>query len=129
MEELKVTDELLVLLNKTFTYEDKKLKKVSPHRIKFNGKYIRVNSKKTVWPSIGAAKNALLHHFEVCFDRYLRSDRIFHLPKLPKEYYTKTPYNSFALPDKFFSNLIKQLEKQNILQFVPVDHETLVSTR
>lgn len=46
------------------TQGKKKIKKSTPCRIKYNGEFLTTGSKKTIWPSIGAAKNALRLHFE-----------------------------------------------------------------
>lgn len=48
-----------------------------PHRIKYRGKYIRTRSQKTVWPSKGAASNALRLELERCFEGLVREDFIY----------------------------------------------------
>lgn len=57
---LKLLVEHLVETTQFFSpQEDKARRKTVPHRIKFKGKYIKTFSGKTVWPSKGAAANAL----------------------------------------------------------------------
>ncbi len=122
---MNITPELIQSLESSFIYKDHKTKKQTPYRVKFNGEFITTKSKKTIWPSIGAAKNALINHFEKTYDWAVYSGKphYSYLQMLPVEFYTVcyggadlTQY----LPSKFFSSLIVELEKQKIIEYIPV---------
>ena len=57
-----ITEELINSFVKSFKYVDVKKRKISPTRIRVNGQFITTLSNKTVWQSLGAAKNALRNH-------------------------------------------------------------------
>jgi hypothetical protein len=123
---MKITTELIQSLESSFIYKDHKTKKQTPYRVKFNGKFITTKSKKTIWPSIGAAKNALLLHLSCEYHHDVTPSghrtRLWCGKLLPLEFYTeKCGYNeNLYLPRKFFSILITELEKQKIIEFIPV---------
>lgn len=48
----------------SFAYRIDKEKKISPTRVRLNGKFITTDSGKTIWNSRGAAQSALLNHIE-----------------------------------------------------------------
>lgn len=109
---------------------DTRRKTQKPCRIKWNGKFIRTTSGKTVWNSIGAAKNALMLEFrmpldlvkskwgncgvEGCLEKiYFGNDDGYHSKQL------KIYYQEF----------IKKLVDKKILEFVEVDFESLSSIK
>jgi hypothetical protein len=62
-----------------FNKADKKSRKSIPYRIKYKGEYIVAQSGKTVWPSLGTAKNAfnleMANQWELKTDyRFLRNN-------------------------------------------------------
>lgn len=122
---MNITPELIHSLESSFIYKDYKHKKQTPYRVKFNGQFVTTRSKKTVWPSIGAAKNALLLHLS-CYESQLDSSgkpryQYYNSLVLPLEFYTEKSYSGGkCLPDKFFSLLIAELEKQKIIEFIPL---------
>lgn len=130
--------EVVDSLEKTFTFLPAQSgKKRIPYRIKWKGKYIVTQSGKTVWPSLGAAKNAFWNNMN-----YLT------VPSLPPTnnggYYTSHDYRDTGhelithhifkdereqleqvkksrqnIKKKFREKFLKLLEKDEILEFEP----------
>lgn len=105
-----------MVVESTFgTPVDKKRKPRTPHRVKFNGKYIVTESKKTLWPSIGAAKSAIRNHIERSDDlkkwirKFEMQDAINADRGLPV-YYSYSEIND---------QIIQHLENNNIIEYVP----------
>lgn len=109
---------------------DTRRKTQKPCRIKWNGKFIRTTSGKTVWNSIGAAKNALNLEFniglnllrgkygtnlgvEACLSVMLQDDE----------------YGNRVQREIFYKEFIKKLIDKKILEFVEVDFESLTSIK
>lgn len=108
--------ELTAVVESTFgTPVDKKRRKQTPHRVKVNGKYIVTQSKKTVWPSIGAAKNAIRNHIETSDDLRkwilkLQMQDAVNADRGVQLYYSYS---------KIHDEIIKYLESNNIIEYVP----------
>lgn len=129
-----ITDQQLIdkITESFITKESKtKGKKVKPCRIKWMGKFVRLQSGKTVWRSIGDAKNALRNHFDssrlYCVPRYfgdvhLQSLQIESILSLMK---TGTP--NHIERNKIYHEFIQVLQDKKILQFVEVDFESLAT--
>lgn len=112
--------ELASVVASTFTNADNliKRKKKQPHRVKCNGKYIITASGKTIWPSIGAAKNAIRNHLNTSHDlnRWLRTLQM--KDAAAKVIEDVSPY-SYYNNDKDMNQIIKYLETNNIIEYVP----------
>lgn len=122
---MNITPELIHSLESSFIYKDYQHKKQTPYRVKFNGQFITTRSKKTVWSSIGAAKNALINHFRGQYAHSVnnlgKQPYRYYADILPLEFYTQTySPDSKGLPSDFFSLLIAELEKQKIIEFIPL---------
>lgn len=108
--------ELTAVVESTFgTPVDKKRRKQTPHRVKVNGKYIVTQSKKTVWPSIGAAKNAIRNHIETSDDLRkwilkLQMQDAVNADRGVQLYYSYSKIND---------EIIQYLESNNIIEYVP----------
>ena len=108
--------ELTAVVESTFgTPVDKKRRKQTPHRVKVNGKYIVTQSKKTVWPSIGAAKNAIRNHIETSDDLRkwilkLQMQDAVNANRGVQLYYSYSKIND---------EIIQYLESNNIIEYVP----------
>jgi len=108
--------ELTAVVESTFgTPVDKKRRKQTPHRVKVNGKYIVTQSKKTVWPSIGAAKNAIRNHIETSDDLRkwilkLQMQDAVNADRGVQLYYSYSKIND---------EIIQYLERNNIIEYVP----------
>jgi hypothetical protein len=94
--------ELLLKLEKTFSYHTPKTITTRPCRIKFLGNFIVTNSKKTIWRNKGHAKLALLNHFKCSF------------------------YSS-PLPNYTVEEIIKELEKLGHIEYVEADIESFAN--
>lgn len=97
-------------------------KTIKPCRIKWMGKFIRTNSRKTVWRSVGHAKSALRQHFSASrlyqdgqYNNWMSIERILCLMKAKKEYVPE----SRAIYHEF----LQFLQDRKFLQFVEVDFE------
>jgi hypothetical protein len=109
--------ELTSVVASTFANADDRLnrRKKQPHRVKCNGKYIITESEKTVWPSIGAAKNAVRNHLNTSneLNNWLKRLRV------------NDAANRDAAVSPYYSNrkdmvqIIEYLEKNNIIEYVP----------
>lgn len=98
---------------------DTRRKTQKPCRIKWNGKFVRTTSGKTVWNSIGAAKNALRLQFE-----------IFGVEKfLEKIYFDEGDGYHRPQLEVYYKEFIKKLIDKKILEFVEVDFESLSSIK
>lgn len=108
--------ELTAVVESTFgTPVYKKRRKQTPHRVKVNGKYIVTQSKKTVWPSIGAAKNAIRNHIETSDDLRkwilkLQMKDAVNADRGVQLYYSYSKIND---------EIIQYLESNNIIEYVP----------
>lgn len=108
--------ELTALVESTFGIPvDKKRRKQTPHRVKVNGKYIVTVSKKTIWPSIGAAKNAIRNHIATSDDlkkwiRKLEVQDAINADRGVSLYYRYSKIND---------EIIQYLEINNIIEYVP----------
>ncbi len=108
--------ELTAVVESTFGIPvDKKRKKQTPHRVKVNGKYIVTESKKTLWPSIGAAKNAIRNHIETSDDLRkwilkLQVQDAVNADRGVQLYYSYSKIND---------EIIQYLESNNIIEYVP----------
>lgn len=108
--------ELTAVVESTFGIPvDKKRRKQTPHRVKVNGKYIVTESKKTIWPSIGAAKNAIRNHIETSDDlkkwiRKLEVQDAINADRGVPLYYSYSKIND---------EIIQYLEINNIIEYVP----------
>lgn len=90
---------------------DRKLKKQTPCRIKYNGKFLTTHSKKTIWPSIGAAKSALRLHFETTANIYAYGYDNYQQYK--NSFYAKPLYSYAEISqrrEEFFDALYEEVE-------------------
>jgi hypothetical protein len=105
--------ELTSVVASTFANADDHLngRKKQPHRVKCNGKYIITESKKTVWPSIGAAKNAVRNHLNTSreLDNWFKS-LLMKDPAIKYDYYVSR---------STIQIIIEYLEKNNVIEYVP----------
>jgi len=109
--------EMTSVVASTFANADDTLnrKKKQPHRVKCNGKYIITESKKTVWPSIGAAKNAIRNHLNTSHElnHWLKALRVKDAADrddaISPYYYNHTEMDQ----------IVEYLEKNNIIEYIP----------
>lgn len=111
------SQELANVVGSTFNHSEDGLKRknTQPHRVKCNGRYIITESNKTIWPSIGAAKNAIRNHLNISYSlngwlKQLRVQDAANRDAAVSPYY----YNSEEL-----DQIIKYLETNNIIEYVP----------
>lgn len=107
---IPIDDTLISTIEQTFLGRNSKTVKTKPCRIKFNGKFITTESKKTVWRNIGFAKSALLNHLNC---QYTVSQ---HLKSSHGLDYTYGSVNK---------QLIRDLEAAGVVEYVEVDVESL----
>ena len=90
-------------------------KKTQPYRVKCNGKYITTDSQKTVWPSIGAAKNAIRNHLNTSRDLngWIKTLRV--KDATDRNAAISPYYSTFHEIDQ----IVKYLEANNIIEYVP----------
>lgn len=109
--------ELASVIGSTFTNADDLLKrrKRQPHRVKCNGKYIITESKKTVWPSIGAAKNAIRNHLNTSHElnHWLKTLRV--KDAADRDDAISPYYHNHTEMDQ----IVEYLEKNNIIEYIP----------
>lgn len=109
--------QLTSVVASTFANADDTLnrKKKQPHRVKCNGKYIITESKKTVWPSIGAAKNAIRNHLNTSHElnHWLKALRVKDAADRDDAI---SPYYDNG---KDMNEIVKYLEANNIIEYVP----------
>lgn len=107
---IPITPELIQVIEITFSNRGSKTVKTKPRRIKFNGQFITTESKKTVWRNIGFAKSALLNH--------LNSQLILSV-------YIKKTFNMDYVYGTVCKQIIRDLEKAGVVEYIEVDVETL----
>ena len=109
--------ELTSVVASTFANADDRLnrRKKQPHRVKCNGKYIITESEKTVWPSIGAAKNAVRNHLNNSHElnHWLKTLRVKDASD------RDDAISSYYSNRKDMVQIIEYLEKNNIIEYVP----------
>jgi predicted sulfurtransferase len=110
-------NELKAIVESTFKQADNPIatRKQKPHRVKLNGKYIVTDSRKTIWPSIGAAKNAIRNHISNSMEL---SKWISELEKANGSNQPKVYTYSYSYDD-IKNEIIKLLESNNIIEYVP----------
>lgn len=110
------TPEQLTALKNTFK-PTKPIKKARPHRIKFMGEFVTLNSGKTVWKRIGDAKNALNNHFtSFAGIGEWRAEQRSIVNKMLHQFFAHEKYPHYCVKE-----LIALLEKAGVVEFVPVD--------
>ena len=107
---IQINDSLISAIELTFSNRNSTTVKTKPCRIKFNGKFITTESKKTVWRNIGFAKSALLHHFNC---------------QHTVSHYLKSIYNVDYNYGAVNKQLIRDLEAAGVIEYVEVDMESL----
>lgn len=107
--------DVVTALENTFKRPTRNIRKIKPHRVKFNGKFITTQSGKTVWNNIGAAKNAIRLH--LTYEEEILN-KMFD-PNGSSSYYTSRD---------IITEVMKQLEAIKMLEFVPVNDEMLSTT-
>lgn len=63
LNKFMVSPEIISKIEATFSWQAKSVK-TKPCRIKFNGRFVVLASKKTIWRNVGFAKNALSAHLQ-----------------------------------------------------------------
>ena len=134
-----IYDELIDEITKTFVFTPDIGKNKIPIRIKWKGKYISTKSGKTVWPHIGAAKNAFWHHISFLhipslkptnmighanYRRYCYQDKgvgivDYHLFPKDREILVSLRESSHAIQKKLRAQFLEQLQEDGILEFEP----------
>ncbi len=111
------TPEQLTALKNTFK-PTKPIKKARPHRIKFMGEFVTLNSGKTVWKRIGDAKSALNNHFDsyATIGAFRRYETPSSVNLIMQNLFADKKY-----PYQHVKELIDLLEKAGVVEFVPVD--------
>jgi len=104
---MNITPQDLNFIDSTFKSTNTTVK-TKPCRIKFRGKFITTASKKTVWRNCGFAKSALLNHFQSDYSICTLAGTLYGVPD--RGYYS-------------CKDLIRELENQNIVEYVEVDVE------
>lgn len=107
-------NEVACVVEKTFDINPVSLrKKQKPYRVKVNGNYVVTDSKKTIWPSIGAAKNAIRNHIN---NSHELSRWINQIVK-PGGIGVGFSWNSTSKNIK--KEITATLEERNIIEYVP----------
>ena len=107
---IQINDSLISAIELTFSNRNSTTVKTKPCRIKFNGKFITTESKKTVWRNIGFAKSALLNHLNC---QYTISQ------------YLKSTHNLDYTYGSVNKKLIRDLEAAGVIEYIEVDVESL----
>lgn len=111
--------EAIAAVESTFSIsENKTNRKKTPHRVKFNGKYIVTESKKTIWPSIGAAKNAIRNHINTSY-KMSNWIRKYEEQNAANNGVKLIGYHSYTEYSNITDSIIKYLENNNIIEYVP----------
>jgi hypothetical protein len=105
---MNITPQDLNLIESTFKSANTTVK-TKPCRIKFRGKFITTASKKTVWRNCGFAKSALLNHFQTDYSICTLAGTLYGI-STDRGYYS-------------CKDLIRELENQNLVEYVEVDLE------
>ena len=93
-------------------------KRGTPHRIKINGEYIQLgNTNKTVWPNIGAAKNALDCHLKTYITRAILLDR----GVKPHATYCNVAHYYGKDVDEAWREWLEWAQETKFLEFVPFE--------
>ena len=110
--------------------KDQRRKVQKPCRIKWNGKLIRTRSGKTVWSSIGAAKNALNLEFgygiNLLSGKYSKN---LGVEACLSVMFCGDEYGNRDQREILYKEFIKKLIDRKILEFVEVDFESLSSIK
>lgn len=133
-----IYDELVNAIEKELQFPSPKSRKAKniPYRIKWRGQYVATKSGKTVWSSLGAAKNAFWHHIDLLnvpslpprknhifknWDYRDLGDNIIIHHIYEKEYETMRYLNKrpIDIQRKLRAQFLKQLEEDGILEFEP----------
>ena len=109
---INIDQDVLRQIDATFMKKDHRLRKSTPCRVRFLGKFITTKSGKTLWRTMGHAKSAILNHFERC------SRFGYGLPFLPRGQYG-------YVDGETMKGFIRQLESEGHLEYVPVNNEGL----
>ena len=111
--------------------KDQRRKVQKPCRIKWNDKFIRTRSGKTVWSSIGAAKNALNLEFGYGINllRGQFKDNLGVEDCLTKMFCGDEYGANRDQREILYKEFIKKLIDRKILEFVEVDFESLSSIK
>jgi hypothetical protein len=114
---INIDQTVLESMNSSFPKHDHHLRKSTPCRIRFNGRFITTLSGKTLWRTVGHAKTALLHHFETVAsrDKYKPNKTLGFLPVTQYGYIDGNTMKGF----------IRQLEAEGHIEYVAVDNEGL----
>jgi len=107
---IPIDAQLISNIEQTFLERNSTTVKTKPCRIKFNGKFITTESKKTVWRNIGFAKSALLNHFNC---------------QSTVSHYLKSTYNVDYAYGDVNKQLIRDLEAAGVIEYIEVDVESL----
>jgi hypothetical protein len=107
---IQINDSLISIIELTFCNRNSTTVKTKPCRIKFNGKFITTESKKTVWRNIGFAKSALLNHINC---------------QSTVSQYLKSTYNVDYTYGTVNKQLIRDLETAGVIEYIEVDVESL----
>jgi len=105
---MNITPQDLNLIESTFKSTNTTVK-TTPCRIKFRGKFITTARKETVWRNCGFAKSALLNHFQMDYSICQLAGTLYGISTVRGYYSCK--------------DLIRELENQNIVEYVEVDVE------
>jgi hypothetical protein len=110
-------NEVETKIYKFFEFDDSPInkRKQIPHRIKIGGRFIvsRDRNKKTVWPSIGAAKSAFRLHYQDKICMALLEHRGI------QKNCSYSPYYTRILIESVWDNFLKDSMESGFLEFVP----------
>ena len=112
---INIDQDVLTQIDATFVKKDHHLRKSTPCRVRFLGKFITTKSGKTLWRTVGHAKSAILNHFEQQCGSYHGKKN---LPFLPRSQYG-------YVDGETMKGFIRQLESEGHLEYVPVNNEGL----
>lgn len=88
-----------------------------PYQIKWKGNIVAIRSGKYIWPTLGAAKCALRQK--------INNSRLIEnaYPDVQSKYVVHSSTYSYlphTLKDEFYNAVLDELQKQGILEFVPI---------
>lgn len=110
-QSIQIDPKWLDILRKDCKVAEKKPSKIKPCRIKLDGKFLVLNSGKTIWKRKGDAKSA----FKNNFSSYRSGGLVYEVEK------GLAPQGNYERRNEVWRQFVAELERQGILEFVEVD--------
>lgn len=110
-QSIQIDPKWLDILRKSAKVAESKPKKIKPCRIKLDGKFLTLDSGKTIWKRKGDAKSA----FKNNFSRYAKGGLVYEVET------ALAPQGNYEKRNEMWRAFVKELEAQGIVEFVEVD--------